>query len=182
MKHYERRLPHWDTIGEPLFVTFRLHGTLPRSRVFPPDRLTTSGKSFVTMDRILDSAMTGPSYLRQPEIAELVVGALHEGQHRFRRYELHSYVVMSNHVHILVTPSVDSTRWLGPLKGFTAHQANATLKRRGHFWQDESYDHLVRSAGEFRRIQDYIERNPVSVGLAGAPELYPWSSAFHKAA
>ena len=56
MKHYERRLPHWDTIGQPLFVTFRLHGTLPRSRVFPPDKLTTSGKAFVTMDRLLDRA------------------------------------------------------------------------------------------------------------------------------
>src|SRR5687767_12416692 len=61
MIHYERRLPHWDVIGQPLFVTFRLHGSLPANRTFPPDRLS-SGKAFVAMDRILDRAETGPRY------------------------------------------------------------------------------------------------------------------------
>jgi REP element-mobilizing transposase RayT len=44
-------------------------------------------------------------------------------------YELHSYVVMPNHVHLLVTPRVIRGRWLGPLKGFTAHEANRILGR-----------------------------------------------------
>src|ERR671939_132961 len=54
MRHYERRLPHWDTVDQPLFVTFRLHGSLPAHRVFPPDSLASSGKAFVAMDRLLD--------------------------------------------------------------------------------------------------------------------------------
>src|SRR6266852_2644585 len=41
MQHYERRLPHWDVVGRPLFVTFRLYGSLPASRVFPPERLNS---------------------------------------------------------------------------------------------------------------------------------------------
>src|SRR5437867_8872568 len=38
MRAYERRLPHWDTVGQAPFVTFRLHGSLPANRVFPPER------------------------------------------------------------------------------------------------------------------------------------------------
>src|SRR5690349_18374780 len=118
MAHYERRLPHWDTVGSPLFVTFRLHGSLPANRVFPPANLT-SGQAFVAVDRMLDRARSGPLFLKQPEVAGIVAAALHDGVH-FQRYELHAWVIMSNHVHILVTPRVVSTHWLRPLKGFTA--------------------------------------------------------------
>ena len=45
------------------------------------------------------------------------------------------------------------------------------------FWQDESYDHLVRSGVEFERIRAYIERNPVTAGLVCASEQFRWSSA-----
>ena len=45
------------------------------------------------------------------------------------------------------------------------------------FWQDESYDRLVRNDTEFERIADSIEMNPVKAGLVATPEEYPWSSA-----
>jgi len=45
------------------------------------------------------------------------------------------------------------------------------------FWQDESYDHLVRSDAELERIREYIESNPVKAGLVAAPESWQWSSA-----
>ena len=133
MSSYQRRLPHWDVIGQPLFVTFRLAGSLPANRVFPPARLA-SGKAFVAMDKLLDSSTSGPLFLRQPEIAQMVVRALHDGQHRFQRYQIHTFVVMPNHVHLLVTPQVDGRRWLGPLKGFTAHEANRILHRHAPIW------------------------------------------------
>ena len=139
----------------------------------------TGGKAFVAMDRLLDHARTGPFFLSQSEIANVVVSALRAGEDRFRRYQLHSYAVMPNHVHVLVTPSVASPKWLGPLKGFCAHESNRILDRVGQaFWQDESYDHLVRSELEFGRIQRYIEQNPVTAGLAPTAEQFPWSSAF----
>jgi REP element-mobilizing transposase RayT len=105
------------------------------------------------------------------------VNALKDGDARFHRYQLHGYVVMPNHVHLLVIPSVPSNKWLGPLKGFTAHEANRILARTGPFWQNESYDHLVHNDEEFRRIQRYIEQNPVKAGLAASAEQFPWSSA-----
>ena len=58
MTHYERRWPHCDLAGQAFFVAFRLHGTLPASRIFLPERLI-SGKAFVAMDRILDRATGG---------------------------------------------------------------------------------------------------------------------------
>ncbi|HYW41961.1 MAG TPA: transposase [Bryobacteraceae bacterium] len=177
MRYYERRLPHFSVAGQPLFVTFRLHGSLPENRIFPPDRLTANGKAFVAMDRLLDRTRSGPLSLLRPEIAGLVVAALKDGEARFHRYQLHAYVVMPNHVHLLVTPQVFTPRWLGPLKGFTAHEANRILGTTGQpFWQDESYDHLVKE-GEFDRIRQYIERNPVKAGLVLQPEEFCWSSA-----
>ena len=177
MTHYERRLPHWDLVGHPVFVTFRLHDSLPARRIFPPERLT-SGKAFVAIDRILDTSTSGPLYLRMPDIAALVVASLRDGEQRFHRYQMHSFVVMPNHVHLLVTPSVVAPQWLGPLKGFTAHEANRMLGLSGHrFWQDESYDHRVRSDAEFERIQTYIESNPVKAGLVAVAESWQWSSA-----
>jgi putative transposase len=177
MIHHERRLPHWDVVGQPVFVTFRLHGALPTGRAFPP-ALLTAGKAFVAMDSILDKAATGPGFLAIPEIANLVVACIRDGEQRFHRYELHAFVVMANHVHMVVTPSVVSTKWLGPLKGFTAHEANRILTRTGKpFCQQESYDHVVRAGAELERVRRYIENNPVKAGLASRPEDFPCSSA-----
>jgi REP element-mobilizing transposase RayT len=173
---YDRRLPHYDVIGERVFVTFRLHGSLPHSRVFPGAHLT-SGQEFVAMDRLLDNAKRGPFFLTRPEIAEMVVDALHQTEQRFERYELHSYVVMPNHVHLLVTSRVPLRNWLRSLKGFTGHAAIRMIGLRTPFWQDENYDRLVRGDDECRRIKRYIEWNPVKAGLAAAPEDFPFSSA-----
>ena len=130
------------------------------------------------MDRLLDRHVSGPLYLSRPELAGMVVAALHDGERRFNRYQLHAYVVMPNHVHLLVTPKVTATRWLAPLKGFTAYRANQMLGNHGQaFWQDESYDHLVRCETQFDRIRSYIEENPVSAGLVSEAQLHPWSSA-----
>ena len=83
MRHYERRLPHWDTVDLPLFITFRLHGSLPTHRVFPPSGLAVSGRAFVAMDRLLDRSTGGPLHLRRSEIAKLVIEALQDGQHKW---------------------------------------------------------------------------------------------------
>ena len=75
-----------------------------------------------------------------------------------------------------MSPSV-CTGFFPPIKGFSAHQANRILGRQGRFWQDESYDHLVRDDREFRRVQRYIEHNPVRAGLVVLAEESAWSSA-----
>ncbi len=176
MEIYRRRLPHWDAPGQPVFVTFRLHGSLPAGRHFPSGHLS-SGSAFACLDRLLDGSTAGPLFLRQAEVAKMVVGAIEDGARRFRRYDLHAFVVMPNHVHVLVTPAVRLPAWLGPLKGFTGSQGNRMLGRSGAFWQEESFDRLVRSQTEFMQIQEYIEMNPVAAALAASAQDFPWSSA-----
>jgi putative transposase len=178
---YERRLPHWHPTGRDLFITWRLYGTLPPNRFVPPEGLT-SGQAFASIDRYLDRAAYGPSCLRTPEIAQSVASALHHTQDELRRYVLHAYIVMPNHVHVLISAARPVAAIMQSLKGDTAREANRMLDRTGQpFWQRESYDHWVRE-GEFERIARYIEWNPVIAGLANEPHLYPWSSAARREA
>jgi REP element-mobilizing transposase RayT len=132
----------------------------------------------VAADRAFDRDRSGPLWLKDPQIARLVAEAIVAGEQERRFYELSAWVLMPNHVHLLILPKVATaaiTRWL---KGSTARRANQLLGRTGlSFWQDESYDHWVRNTKEFDRIIGYIEENPVSAGLVGAMELWPWSSA-----
>jgi len=148
---------------------------MPAERSFPP--ATTAGQAFVAMDRILDNTRTGPFYLRIPEIAAMVVDAIHFREQR--DYQLHSYVVMPNHVHLLITPAREVCKVMQSLKRFTAREGNKILGLTGKpFWQDESFDRLVRDSKEFEKITDYIEMNPVTAGLAGSPEEFRWSSSW----
>jgi putative transposase len=129
------------------------------------------------MDRLLDQARFGPTFLRQPPIAEVVLESIQHGA-SMGHYELHSFVIMPNHIHLLLTPRINVSKLLRSLKASTARRAKLLLQRTGQpFWQDESYDHLVRDGHEFQRIRRYIENNPVTAGLVASSELYPWSSA-----
>ncbi len=175
MTFHTRRLPHIHSIGKPIFITWRLHGSLPACRYFPPG--TTSGQAFVAMDRLLDSARNGPLHLRRPEIANMTVEALHYHEKNLDHYDLHAYVIMANHVHILITPHVEVSKVMHSLKLFTGREASRVLGLAGPFWQHESYDRLVRDGTEFQRIIRYIERNPVHAGLVTMPEDFRWSSA-----
>lgn len=63
---------------------------------------------------------------------------------------------------LLATPIVELPKLTKSLKGITAKRANAILGLTGSpFWQEESYDHLVRHQREFDKIHHYIEGNPV---------------------
>lgn len=95
-------------------------------------------------------------------------------------YALWSYVVMANHLHVLLTPKppIKIATITKNLKGFTAREANKFLRRTGQrFWQDESFDHWARDRAELFRIVKYIENNPVKAGLVKTPEDWQWSSA-----
>ncbi len=178
MTYYERNLPHWHPEGRTIFLTWRLHGSLPQSFVHDLEKLKEDpGKQFLAADRRLDAAATGPRWLSDPEVAGYVVDTLIRGR-ELNHYFLHAYVVMSNHVHVLLDPLVPLRRITGGIKGVSARDANGTLGRTGKpFWQDESFDHWVRNEAQFERVRTYIERNPVKAGLVARPEDWKWSSA-----
>jgi REP element-mobilizing transposase RayT len=166
-----RRLPHFHNVSQPIFLTWRLQGSLPANRKFP--QVATSGVAFVAMDRILDRGATPPLYLRMPEVATMVVDAIRyrEGRH----YRLHAYVVMPNRVHLLITPLIEVSKATQSLKRFTGLEGNRIVGLTGPFWQRESYDRLVRDDVEFAKIVNYIEHNPVKAGLVSSFEQFPWA-------
>lgn len=178
---YRRHLPHWQRANSALFITWRLQGSLPRRTLAASRKVSSFSKRFLLLDRELDRAAYGPTWLKDVRLAKIVVDSLCYGEEHLQLYRLSAYVVMSNHVHILIWPKVLLPEITKSIKGFTARKANLVLGRTGQkFWQDESFDHAVRSEDKFYRIVKYIERNPVKAGLIASPEEWPWSSAAKK--
>jgi putative transposase len=176
MAEYKRKMPHFQPEQRYLFVTWRLDSSLPRHVSY--NLYPTEGRALAAHDKALAADPNGPRWLEDPAIAGIVANAIRHGADGRGFYELDAWVVMPNHVHVLIlpyTPMPTITRWL---KGSTARAANRLLGRTGYpFWQDESYDHYVRDQREFERIGNYIEFNPVSAGLAVSAELWRCSSA-----
>ena len=176
MAEYRRRLPHFQPDDAYLFVTWRLHGSLPAA---PPDVVhATAGHQFVAQDRALDWA-DGARWLSDSRVAHAVAETILAGESERAFYELMAWAVMPNHVHVLVLPKVPLAHITHWIKGRTAREANLLLGRPGEaFWQDESYDHWARTPEEAEKIVRYIEGNPVAAGLVPQPERWRWSSAF----
>jgi putative transposase len=159
VSYYERNLPHWHPEGASIFLTGRLHGTVAQFRKDKTDPGKNAGATFVAYDWALDNAVSGPKWLREPAIAQCVVDALQFGERQLKLYQLVAFCVMPNHVHVVLDPKVPVPRITKSIKGFTARRANEILGRTGEpFWQDETYDHWIRSSEEQARIIRYTER------------------------
>jgi putative transposase len=125
----------------------------------------------------------GPTWLKSPSVATIVMHALTYGESQRSLYRMLAFVVMSNHVHLLIETVNPLQKITKLLKGYTARRANQYLSRVGQaFWQDESFDHWVRNSAELERIVHYIENNPVTAGLVNKAEDWAWSSAAWRAA
>jgi REP element-mobilizing transposase RayT len=142
---YRRRLPHLQKPDTPLFLTFRTGGPL----VLPA------------------------------EARDLVME--HCRREHGRRVYLIAAVIMPNHVHLLLSPLKDENGWpfclteiMQCLKSATAHRINKLLHHDGPVWQEESFDHVLRSDESLKEKCEYIRQNPVRTGLVGKPEDYRW--------
>ena len=197
--HSRGDLPHLKREGGSYFVTFRLEGTLPwevllrfkqeRDAILAQARAAKRALTWfereelfrwysTRVDAYLDGGR-GECWLRRPEIADLVSGALrfHDGI----RFNLVAWVVMPNHVHSVVRPlpGWSLSAILKSWKGFTSREANRLLRRTGTtFWQAEGYDHLIRDEEDRARCCQYTIMNPVKAGLCAKPEDWRWSSAY----
>ncbi len=168
-------LPHLKAEGGIYFVTFRLADSLPQTaleelREIPPEARSKK------IEHYLDAGH-GECALSKPEIALMLVHALKtfDGE----RYVLHDWVVMPNHVHLVIEPrgAHSLSDILHSLKSYTATEANRILGRDGAFWQGESYDRLLRNQDEFDRCVQYVQQNPVKANLAAAPDQYAYGRA-----
>jgi putative transposase len=124
VSYHERHLPHWQPEGAALFITWRLHGSLPRIPALIGHQ--PAGKGFAAVDQILDRAAAGPRWLLDERVAQSVVDALKFGEEKLHLYELHAWVLMANHVHILIYPEAALSKITKSIKNFSARQANPT--------------------------------------------------------
>jgi putative transposase len=178
---YRRHLPHWQKADKALFITWRLYGSLPRRTLIASRRETNLGKRFLILDRELDRARYGPTWLSDVRLAKIVADSFIHGAEQLHMYRLSAYTVMSNHVHLLIWPNRLLFRITKSIKGYTVRECNKILRRTGtSFWQEESFDHVVRNEDQFHRIKTYIEMNPVKAGLVTKPDDWTWSSAAKK--
>jgi REP element-mobilizing transposase RayT len=137
-------------------------------------RFASEGGKFMAFEERLDFAAFGPTWLRSPHIAQTVVQAIIDSD-QSKLCKLHAYVVMPNHVHVLLAPLAQLRSITQFIKGRSARQANLALHRQGKtFWQKESFDHWVRDSAEFDRILRYIRNNPVKARLVTNPDAWPW--------
>lgn len=200
--HTRNVLPHLKRAGGAYFVTFRLAETLPAEvlQQFKRERELIMAQALAAkrpltwreqeelfrwyserVDAYLDAGH-GECFLKQPAVADMAAGALKffEGQ----RYELRAWVVMPNHIHVVVWPMPPNplSEILHSWKSYTATRANKLLARVGKpFWQEESYDHLLRDDEDMARCCRYTIMNPVSARLCAQPEDWKWSSAYRAA-
>ena len=182
MTYYKRNLPHWHPESKAIFLTWRLYGSLPEHILVElKNRSADSGRQFARAERFLDRAGFGPCWLQDPRIAACVEDCILRGALQLCQYQLLAYVVMPNHVHLLIEPGTSVERITHGIKGVSARDANRILKRAGvTFWQAESFDHWVRKPAEGERICRYIENNPVKAGFVSRVEDWKWSSAAGK--
>jgi len=178
---YHRHLPHWRQDGATYFVTARLHDSLPQHCVQYLDQLRRAllarpqdKADYIKADRAYFLKMKhylnagyGACWLRETEAKRALESTLAHGEEG--QYGLDSYVIMPNHLHVLVNPKRghELEEILQSWKSVSARQINRIAGRKGRVWQEESYDRLVRDAAELGRIRRYIERHHAGSGTGG---------------
>lgn len=178
-------LPHWQQGEVPVFVTFRLADSLPKSQLdewkhemekfkqlhpepWDDEVLTECRKRFTDeMEAWLDRGH-GECHLRLPEIRSIVADAF--AYFDSDRYRMLAYVIMPNHVHAILSPILPHRLpdILHSMKSFTAGKINKALGRSGAFWMRDYHDRLVRSEKHLHWALNYIENNPKNL----SPDTY----------
>lgn len=193
-------LPHLESPDSTYFVTFRLAGSIPatvltnwrfeRENIIKGAERQKRGLSKYEKEKLkylfsskvenyLDQH-NGTCWLKDPAIAQVVAQTLKHLDGT--RYFLHAWCIMPNHVHVVFTVISPASRLDSDLipilqawKSVSAHKANKILNRTGPFWQQEYYDHLIRSDQQYAHYIHYTLQNPVKANLCSSWDLWPWN-------
>jgi REP element-mobilizing transposase RayT len=193
-------LPHWIQPGVTYFVTFRTEDSVPQPlvrswhrrrdtwlRQHDVDPLDADWRIHLRANPDLElqyhATFTRPfmayldrgygaCHLRDQRVAERVSSALHHFDGN--RYQLGDFVVMPNHVHLLVCllGTTDIEQQCKSWKRFSATEINRLIGQKGRFWQEESFDHLVRSPEQFDYFERYIAENPSKARLSSSDFMH----------
>lgn len=203
--HSPGTLPHFDVGGIYQFITYHLADSLPKAKIkamqeelkgLPPTEIVQ--KKWKLLDEYLDTGY-GSCLLRNPECANVIISAWQF--FHLIRYDLVAWVVMPNHVHLLIR---QYEGWpLGKIvlswKNYTARKINEICRtgvrypqddrtgvrypqdgcRASPFWHSGYWDRYIRDENHFHNTIHYIHFNPVKAGLVANEYDWPWSSSQH---
>ncbi|MHB8636967.1 MAG: transposase [Fimbriimonadaceae bacterium] len=170
-------LPHWSQSHAYTFVTWRLGDALPAEVVaqiaaararwiaehptpWTADVRQDYGRKFAhRADRLLDKGF-GSCVLRMSQAASIVSGALRHFDGT--RYILDAYVIMPNHVHVLIGMSdvAALATVVHSWKSFTANNLRPYLPTVKAIWQEGYWERIVRSSKHLGSCRAYIQANP----------------------
>ncbi|HNX52537.1 MAG TPA: HD domain-containing protein [Pontiellaceae bacterium] len=178
-----RRLPHWEQDSRIYFITFRLADSIAQEKLNqwqeeleiwkkqqpdPASEETERERARLYHERQekwLDKGY-GSCILKNPEISAIVEQTLRhfDGE----RYRLGDYVIMPNHVHLIIEPAAGQplSGIMQSWKGYSAREINKVTGSKGALWMDESFDHIIRSEESLEKFTDYMRQNPVQAHLA----------------
>ncbi len=173
---HNRNLPHWQQKEKMHFVTFRTYDSIPEEKL---NKLKEKQLEFISrysepytveqereyrhlffekIDEWMDNCY-GECLLKSEQYSSVIKNALEYYDND--KYKLDHWVVMPNHVHVLLLLVNDSelSEILHGWKSFTANQINKKTGNKGQFWQHESFDHIVRDEFFLDKYRDYIVQN-----------------------
>jgi REP element-mobilizing transposase RayT len=175
------RLPHADFAGMTQAITFRLADALPmavlsqweQSAEYLAEPIPARRRAFLQarVQQWLDGG-AGSCVLGRDGVWQKLAEELQ--RHDEIRYRLDAFVIMPNHVHVLIGMKGMS---LGPIlktwKGASARTINQMLGRDGQLWAREYFDRFIRDERHFLNALAYLVRNPVVAGLVAQPRQWP---------
>lgn len=205
MEYYRRNLPHWQISGAEYFITIRLVNSLPKEvildiqekrREHQRKKIKEGSENrdlkrrlernlFKKYEQYLDRPTSGSKWFQNEKVANLAKESLHYRDGK--DYSLYAYCIMSNHIHIVFRHlniqynELDKkhlapiTKILKSYKSYTALRANRLLERQGAFWQEESFDRIIRNQKELGNAIAYTLYNPVKVNLVSRWQEWPHS-------
>src|SRR5260370_2397224 len=139
-----------------------------------PTHRTAPGTSYF----VTTKCWQGRCIFQVPEIAGILLRTIFDYRER-KAYLLHEFVVMPDHLHLLLTPCPTSSleKCVQLVKGRSSYQIHKERNHKMEIWQEGFYDWTVRDANDWRTKVEYIRLNPVRAKLVERPQDWPYSSA-----
>jgi len=154
-------LPHITTKGYYQFVTFRTKDSLDEYISKTLGSSLSNSKKQYQIDNYLDGSPNG-SYLNGVVLETIKEYIIKQDKTIF---DLISFAIMPNHIHLLFKETIKLSESMRLLKGGSSFLINRVLGRKGQFWANDYYDKTIRDEKHFRVVYEYISNNPIKAGL-----------------
>jgi REP element-mobilizing transposase RayT len=199
VERHRSYLPHIQLEGQIISLTWRLAFTLPKNLL----KLQTDLEeelAEIRRENTSDLSVKYAGYIQKLEDLDTYLGKLELNDlslcadenpqtlisainfYAGNIYELHSYCIMPNHLHLLIRPlpgqgvgfhKVSTT--VQRLKSYTAKMINQKYERQGKIWHRDYFDRFIRNPDDYRNVVNYILANPVKAGLVKKAEDWKYS-------